>query len=163
MFKKPTYSPLPVNKMADTKRATPIGREIAETNEPAQALALKVVSIEERLYALSESTSLRFSSLTEKMVAALFAAEKAVEKASYAQERVNVGQNEFRGQLKDQAQTLATKEFADGLDKRLQTLEKVGASTSGRGDLTKVLWGIAGTVFGAVVIYVITNFLARVH
>jgi hypothetical protein len=61
----------------------------------------------------------------EKAVnAALAASEKAVGKAEESQLRINVGQNEFRQQLKDLTITFVTKDQLATLEQRIQTLER---------------------------------------
>lgn len=74
----------------------------------------------------------------DKQVTIAFnSAEKASGKAEQAQRAVNESQNEFRGTLRDQAGTLASKESLDQLDKRVQSLEKGVAGGIGRsGGLT---------------------------
>lgn len=52
------------------------------------------------------AVSAALNAAKEAVAAALTASEKAIIKAEAAQQRVNEGQNEFRGTLKDQAATL---------------------------------------------------------
>lgn len=62
-------------------------------------------------------------SAAEKAVAAaLVASEKAVNKAEVAQANINVNQNEFRGQLKDQASTLMPRNEAENTTRELRGL-----------------------------------------
>jgi hypothetical protein len=104
----------------------------------------------------------------EKQVNLAFASsEKAVAKAEEAQQRVNEGQNEFRGALKDQAGTFATKDEVlavkelllgfpprgdvTRLDERLGILEKVAAvSLGGSQSLTAARVAVV-SIIGAVV------------
>jgi hypothetical protein len=89
--------------------------------------------------ALRDLTAERFKSMREllderkeQVAIALSSAEKATQKAEEAQQRVNVSQNEFRGSLKDQASTLATKDSTDRLAERIANIEKVLATGEGR-------------------------------
>jgi len=68
----------------------------------------------------------------EQLKIAFTASEKAVAKAEEAQLRVNATQNEFRGALKDQAATLATKEALEKLDARVQNIEKGDSLGAGK-------------------------------
>ena len=56
------------------------------------------------------------------VVAALISAEKAVDKANDAQQRVNETQNEFRGTLADQARTLMPRTETENLVRELRDL-----------------------------------------
>jgi predicted nucleic acid-binding Zn-ribbon protein len=58
----------------------------------------------------------------DAVAAALIASEKAVNKAEEAQLRVNETQNEFRGQLKDQASNLMPRTEAENLVRELRGL-----------------------------------------
>lgn len=67
----------------------------------------------------------------EKAVAAALAAsEKAVNKAELGQQRTNEGQNEFRGQLRDQAATLMPRAEVESLVRELRAL--IDASSTER-------------------------------
>lgn len=70
----------------------------------------------------------------EKAVAAALAAsEKAVNKAEIAQQRVNETQNEFRGSLKDQANTLMPRLETENIVREIRGL--VSVNTKELGDL----------------------------
>jgi hypothetical protein len=70
----------------------------------------------------------------EKAVsAALIAAREAVGKAEVSQQRTNEGQNEFRGQLKDQAATFMTRTEWDLSHRAL--IEKLDIANAAVGDL----------------------------
>lgn len=69
-------------------------------------------------------------SAAEKAVAAALAAsEKAVSKAETAQQRVNEGQNEFRGTLKDQAATLMPRTETESIVRELRGLIETQATS----------------------------------
>lgn len=69
----------------------------------------------------------------EKQVRLAFdAVSVATQKAEEAQSRVNATQNEFRGALRDQADTLATKNDLAHLVERVQRLEQSAWSVTGR-------------------------------
>ena len=63
---------------------------------------------------------------------AFSASQKAVDTALSAQQAVNSSQNEFRGALRDQAATFATRTDVDRLVERVQALEKGDAGQAGR-------------------------------
>jgi len=92
-----------------------------------------IARLEERIFALARLVDER----DKQVMIAFNSAEKASGKAEEAQRTVNTTQNEFRGTLRDQASTLATKEGLDQLDKRVQSLEQGAAGGVGRaGGLT---------------------------
>jgi len=93
----------------------------------------------ERLARLEEQVKALHGILTERdkqVGLALRSIDRATEKAEEAQQRVNQGQNEFRGALKDQSGTLATKEevgaLRDGTIHRLAALENQLVAFSAR-------------------------------
>jgi hypothetical protein len=99
----------------------------------------RVARLEVQLVALDRLTSER----KEQVALAFASSEKAVSKAEQAQQRVNEGQNEFRGALKDQASTLASKEEVvsvtenlrrelSSIANRVVLLERVDAASSAR-------------------------------
>lgn len=64
------------------------------------------VSLVAALTAAKTAVDAALAAAEKAVAAALIAAKEAVNKAELAQQRTNEGQNEFRGQLKDQAATL---------------------------------------------------------
>jgi hypothetical protein len=100
------------------------------------------------MIAAEKAIAAAMAAAEKAVVSALAAADKAVGKAEESQLRVNVSQNEFRQQLKDQAatfvtkesleavdqrigvisNTFVTKEALDALDKRIQLLERQGSA-----------------------------------
>jgi len=127
-----------------------------------EAPAVQIARLEEQVKGLTTLLSER-----EKQTTLAFASsEKAVMKAEEAQQRVNTSQNEFRGALKDQAGSFATKDevFAvketinalatradlDRAIERVASLEKMSASNLGAAgnstSLRVVQFQIVGTV-----------------
>ena len=98
----------------------------------------------------------RYLAQTERLTDALSALDKAVTKAEQAQLRVNEGQNEFRASLKDQAQTLATKEFVDTLERRIRALEEGRQTTIGKGEGLSLAWAVIVTVIGVIGGFIMT-------
>ncbi len=84
---------------------------------------------------LKELIEQRFAANEKAMSAALAAAEKAVDKAEQAQQRVNITQNEFRGTLKDQAADLMpraeTESLVRELNGKIDDLKKSRDETGG--------------------------------
>jgi hypothetical protein len=72
-----------------------------------------------------QAYSQRFEAQEKAVVAALAAAKEAVIKAEVAAEKRFESQNEFRSQLKDQAGTLASKEYVDAATKNVE--QQIGA------------------------------------
>ena len=68
---------------------------------------------DQRFEAADAATKLALSAAKEAVTAALIAAEKAVDKQEVADEKRFKGQNEFREQLKDQANTLFPRREAE--------------------------------------------------
>jgi hypothetical protein len=93
--------------------------EMFQASEKATGIAMT---------ASEKAVAAALSAAKEAVSAALAASDRAVQKAEENQLRVNVGQNEFRGQLRDQAVTFATKEAMEALDRRVQTMEKNDSS-----------------------------------
>ena len=105
---------------------------VAETEREKAAAALRAGTdraiadnfsrLSEQLLAMKESSEAAERHRRELEVsaakavdAAFAAAEKAVTKAEEAQQRVNIGQNEFRGSLADQAATLMPRKEVEAL------------------------------------------------
>lgn len=78
-------------------------REIARVDGLRQA---DQISLAAALTAAKTAVDAALAAAEKAVAAALIAAKEAVNKAELAQQRTNEGQNEFRGQLKDQANTL---------------------------------------------------------
>lgn len=89
-------------------------------------------------------------------------AKEAVKKAEIAQQNVNVGQNEFRGQLKDQANELYTRREGAALDKRLQILERGQSGSAGqqRGSAGVYAAMLAVAVLVISIVSIVANVLA---
>ncbi len=84
--------------------------------------------------------SQRFEAQEKAVGAALSAAEKAVTKAELAAEKRFDAVNEFRGQLKDQASTFATR---NEIEIRFTSLEeKIVAGKRDSTEGTRWLWGV---------------------
>jgi hypothetical protein len=110
------------------QREQPQPQPVTTINEVrGEIRALRELS-DERFKAMRELLDER----KEQVGLALAGADKATQKAEEAQQRVNVSQNEFRGSLKDQAATLASKDSMDRLAERIANIEKVLASGEGR-------------------------------
>lgn len=126
---------------------------------------------QERAEAQEKSTAIALFAAEKAVNAALTASDKAVQKAEENQQRVNAGQNEFRGALADQtkaaevrAERFATTEnlnvLLGAVNNRLKNLEEAGAAGSGRLTITTVLWGIIAVIAAGVMVYVITHGIA---
>jgi len=101
---------------------------------------------EQRYTAQTERVTDALVAQKEALSAALASTDKAVSKAEQAQLRVNEGQNEFRASLKDQASTLATKEFVDTLERRIRALEGAGQEHIGKGQGISLAWAVTVTI-----------------
>ena len=119
-----------------------------------------VETLRKHVEALMQAHDLRYEqrylAQTERLTDALSALDKAVTKAEQAQLRVNEGQNEFRASLKDQAQTLATKEFVDTLERRIRALEEGRQTTIGKGEGLSLAWAVIVTVIGVIGGFIMT-------
>lgn len=135
----------------------------------AERFAASEKAVNAALAAADKSVSTAMVAAEKAVNAALTASDKAVAKAEESQQRVNITQDEFRGQLKDQAATFATsKELDVRLDSiytRLSVLEKTGAGIAGRDDgkgkITGILWSIAVAVATAGLIMLLTQVIGR--
>lgn len=91
----------------------------------------------------------------EAVNAALAAAKEAVNKAETANEKRLDNQNEFRGQLKDQAATLLPRNEADirfkSIEGELKRISDAVISGTGRFEGVQWLWGILGGLFGGII------------
>lgn len=91
----------------------------------------------------------------EAVNAALSAAQTAVNKAEIANEKRLDNQNEFRGQLKDQASTLLPRTEADARFKALEVdIHRINnAIIAGTGKFEGIqwMWGILGALFGGII------------
>jgi hypothetical protein len=76
--------------------------------------------LDERFESQEKAVSAALAAAEKAVNAALLAAEKAVTKAEISQQRVNEGQNEFRGTLKDQAADLMPRAETELLVKELR-------------------------------------------
>jgi small-conductance mechanosensitive channel len=98
------------------------------------------------------SNNQRFDAQEKAVAAALAAAEKAVTKAELAAEKRFDAVNEFRGQLKDQADTFATRNEIDirfrGIEEKIASAKR--ESTDGARWLWGVLIGAAGIVIAVI-------------
>ena len=85
-----------------------------------------------------------------QVTTAFLSSEKAVAKAEDAQRHVNEGQNEFRGALKDQNATFATKEMVERQRSDIDELKawraSMGGKEKGGEHLQKILMLVAGAV-----------------
>lgn len=80
-----------------------LAREIGRINDLRAADQISLVAA---LTAAKTAVDAALAAAEKAVAAALIAAKEAVNKAELAQQRTNESQNEFRGQLKDQAATL---------------------------------------------------------
>lgn len=91
----------------------------------------------------------------EAVNAALSAAQTAVNKAEIANEKRLDNQNEFRGQLKDQAAQLMPRAEADArflsLEKEIKRLSDTVIAGTGRFEGVQWMWGILGGLGGAII------------
>jgi hypothetical protein len=109
---------------AGTQRLSTAYAEIKRLDQLSQAERRRV----DGLFKSSEVAVNAALVAQEKAVsAALAASEKAVNKAEVAQSGVNETQNEFRGTLRDQAQTLMPRAEAENLIRELRGL--IGAQS----------------------------------
>lgn len=126
-------------------------------------LSERVARIEERMGAATKLADER----KEQVALAFAASEKAVAKAEQAQQRVNEGQNEFRGALKDQAGTLATKEelaaqavtmgaIEARLAERIVALERGASAGAGKDKGMQPLIAIGLLIAAAAISYVVS-------
>jgi hypothetical protein len=88
----------------------------------------------EMFSAMDKATLTALAAAEKAVNAALAASDKAVGKAEESQLRVNVGQNEFRQQLKDQAANFVTKDMLSAVGDRVQLLENFGSKSVGRNE-----------------------------
>lgn len=91
----------------------------------------------------------------EAVNAALSAAQTAVNKAEIANEKRLDNQNEFRGQLKDQAAQLMPRAEADAhfesIEKEMKRLSDTIIAGTGRFEGVQWLWGILGALGGGII------------
>lgn len=91
----------------------------------------------------------------EAVNAALSAAQTAVNKAEIANEKRLDNQNEFRGQLKDQAASLMPRAEADirfkSIESEINRISDLVISGTGRFEGAQWLWGILGALFGGII------------
>ena len=80
------------------------------------------------MIAAEKAIAAAMAAAEKAVVSALAAADKAVGKAEESQLRVNVSQNEFRQQLKDQAATFVTKESLEAMDQRLGVISSTSVT-----------------------------------
>ena len=97
------------------------------------------ISLQAALTAAKTAVDAALAAAEKAVAAALIAAKEAVNKAELAQQRTNEGQNEFRGQLKDQANTLLPRteyELAhQALEDKIDDMKKVMGDMRSRLDL----------------------------
>lgn len=90
----------------------------------------------------------------EAVNAALSAAQTAVNKAEIANEKRLDNQNEFRGQLKDQASTLLPRTEAEARFKAIEIdmnrMNNAIIAGTGKFEGAQWLWGIIGAVIGGI-------------
>lgn len=91
----------------------------------------------------------------EAVNAALSAAQTAVNKAEIANEKRLDNQNEFRGQLKDQASTLLPRTEAEARFKAIEVdlnrMNNAIIAGTGRFEGVQWLWGILGAIGGGII------------
>jgi hypothetical protein len=116
---------------------------LAQSVEPTPRELLAIINertaaVNQRFSDSGKAVDAALSAAKDAVSAALVAAERATTKAELAQQQKNETQNEFRGQLKDQAATLASrlevavsiKALDDRIDVRLKSLEdKIGVNS----------------------------------
>lgn len=105
---------------ADIRRLDQLRSADADSSE---LLTLeRVRRLDERLDAQVVAVQAALAAAEKAVAAALSAADKAVGKAEIAQAKVNDTQNEFRGSLRDQAQTLMPRAEAENTFRELRGL-----------------------------------------
>lgn len=88
----------------------------------ATAIYAEIKRLDQLRSADQTAVAAALSAAEKAVAAALAASEKAVSKAETAQQRVNEGQNEFRGTLKDQAATLMPRTETESIVRELRGL-----------------------------------------
>jgi len=78
--------------------------------------------LDQRMDAQETAVAAALAAAEKAVTAALVASEKAVDKAEVAQAKVDEGQNEFRGTLRDQASTLMPRSETENLIRELRGL-----------------------------------------
>ncbi len=86
-------------------------------------------------------------------------AKEAIEKADQQLNGRLQGMNEFRKTLEDQAGQFVTRREHDEQGKRIAILERNESSGEGRTRVSSVFWAIAGSIFTAVVVVVISKLI----
>ncbi len=120
--------------------------------DPKSEITVEVIHaiINER----ERSNNQRFDAQEKAVASALAAAEKAVTKAELAAEKRFDAVNEFRGQLKDQASTFATRNEIDirfrGIEEKIAAIERGRNRSDGSTEGTRWLWGALIAVAGLI-------------
>jgi len=103
---------------------------------PPDPIALATQQLYRELNALKELTFTRFDAQTALMEQKFTSLQRAVDKAETSQDQRNQLNNEFRGQLKDQAATFITREYLEvalkSLNERIVALQNYRANMEGR-------------------------------
>lgn len=111
-----------MSKAAITSSLEPVYAEIKRVDQLGQAESRRIDGL---LKAQETAVNAALAAAEKAVAAALAASEKAVNKAELAQGNVNETQNEFRGTLRDQAQTLMPRAEAENLVRELRGLLEV--------------------------------------
>jgi hypothetical protein len=118
---------------------------------------------EQRFMAQEQSTKTAFESQQLAMAAALAAADRAVAKAEVATEKRFDSVNEFREQLKDQANTLMTRSESDArmssMTEKIDRLTNRADMRDGKGDGLTSGWGFLVGGIGILCV-IISTFIA---
>ena len=103
----------------------------AEIKRLDQLRGADQVALSAALLAAKTAVDAALAAAEKAVAAALIAAKEAVTKAETAQQRTNENQNEFRGQLRDQANTFLTRnEYDLAHQALLEKLEGVAGSVA---------------------------------
>lgn len=133
----------------------------------------KIKYLETRIVSVDDKHSAAVSAVKEVSAATSAASEKAILKAEDAQKELNIKNNEFRGQLKDQASLFISNaearlqftNFDDKLnlmrgdfERRIEHLSKIDSERSGKSAGMQTSWamliaviGIIGTIVSIIV------------
>lgn len=93
------------------------------------------------------------------------AQEKAILKAEAASEKRHDATNEFRGQLRDQADTFLRADEANikfaAIEQRLAAVEQEGNKGEGRSTITNNIWATMISIITAVVVASLISFFGK--
>jgi len=121
-----------------------------------EILLEKIVALRQLMDERDRRYEERFEATDQKTSLALTASEKAVTKAEVATEKRFDAQNEFRGQLKDQASTFVPRAEADSkfrnLEEKIESI-KTGGVVANRWTMDKVLMVVVALIGWALLLW----------